>query len=462
MDLSRNVACSNWLEVTSPPEVKHRKGQYYMEKGKGLFWAIVIMTVTSVSVRATDWPQWRGPFFNGSTDETNLPNSWGATENVAWVSPLPGVSGATPIICHGRVFVSSMVGRGPDFVALCFDTRDGKKLWEKSIGSDTRRFPRNNMASPSPVTDGKSVFFLYGSGHLIGFDYEGRELWSRNIETEYGNLALKFGYGSSPLLYEDKLFILVIRRNKPYLRPKADGLLDSYLMALDPKTGKTLWRQPRPTDAFDEGMETYSTPVPFIRNGRMEILNTGADFVTANDRKTGKELWRFEYQTTKVRDSRVIPSLVAGDGLIFGTRHKHGGVFALKPGSSPRIVWEFDSPVPDCSTPLHYRGRLYVLDGVKNGKVVTCLDPKTGRQLWQGKIGGRGPWRASLTGADGKLYCINETGEIVVLAAGGNEFKIIFETKTDETPIQSSIAVADGALFIRTAKNLHCIAKQGE
>ena len=90
---------------------------------------------------------------------------------------------------------------------------------------------------------------------------------------------------------------------------------------------------------------------------------------------------------------------------------------------------------------------------MKNGKVVTCLDPKTGEKFWQGKIGGRGPWRASLTGADGKLYCINERGEIVVLAAGGAEFKVLFETKTDETPIQSSIAVANGRLFIRTAKN---------
>ena len=433
-----------------------------MEKKKILLWAIVMSAAATAPVGATDWPQWRGPFFNGSTDETNLPDSWGEAENVAWISPLPGVSGATPVISNGRVFVSSMVGRGPEFVALCFDAKDGEKLWEKSIGSDSRRFPRNNMASPSPVTDGKSVFFLYGSGHLVGFDYEGRQLWSRNIETDYGNLALKFGYGSSPLLYEGKLFILVIRRNKPYRRPEADGPLDSYLMALDPKTGKTLWKQQRPTDAFDEGMETYSTPVPFVRDGKTEILNTGADFVTANDPETGKELWRFEYWTPKVRDSRVIPSVVTGDGLIFGTRHKHGGVFALAPGSSSRIVWEFDSPVPDCSTPLYYRGRLYVLDGIKNGKVVTCLDPKTARQFWQGKIGGRGPWRASLTGADGKLYCINETGEIVVLAAGGNQFKIIFETKIDEAPIQSSIAVADGLLFIRTAKNLHCIGKQGE
>jgi len=430
-----------------------------MKNSRIIIWIVVIACATNAKALATDWPQWRGPFFNGSTDERSLPDSWGEAENVAWVSPLPGVGGATPVICNSRVFVSSMVERGPDFVALCFDARDGKKLWERPVGSDSRRFPRNNMASPSPATDGKSVFFLYGSGHLVGFDYNGRELWSRNIEADYGNLALKFGYGSSPLLYEGRLFILVVRRNIPYRKPDADGPLDSYLMALDPKTGRTLWKQRRATNAFDEGMETYSTPVPFVRGGKTEILNTGADFVTANDPETGEELWRFEYWTPKVRDSRVIPSLVTGDGLIFGSRHKHNGVFALAPGSPPRIVWEFDAPVPDCSTPLYYEGRLYVLDGIKNGKVVTCLDPKTGRQFWHGLIGGRGPWRASLTGADGKLYCINETGEVVVLAAGGDEFKIIFETKIDEAPIQSSIAVAGGRLYIRTAKNLHCIGK---
>ncbi|HUV65510.1 MAG TPA: PQQ-binding-like beta-propeller repeat protein [Sedimentisphaerales bacterium] len=420
---------------------------------------IITALILCTPVWATDWPQWRGPFFNGSTDEKNLPESWSETHNLAWVSPLPGPSGATAIICKGRVFVSSMVEKGPDFAALCFNAKDGRKVWEKRVGSDSRRFPRNNMASPSPVTDGERVFFLYTSGDLIGFDYEGNKLWSRNIEAEHGNLALKFGYSSSPFLYDNRLFILVIRRNIPYQRPEADGPLDSYLMALDPQTGETLWKQQRPTNAFDEGMETYSTSVPFVRNGRTEILNTGADFVTAHDPDSGKELWRFEYWTQKVRDSRVIPSLVTGEGLIFGARHKHGGVFALHPGSEARIVWEFEGPVPDCSTPLYYLGRLYVLDGIRSGKVITCLDPKTGRQFWQGKIGGRGPWRASLTGADGKLYCINETGEIVVLAAGGDEFNILFETKTDETPIQSSISVADGHLFIRTAQNLYCVGK---
>lgn len=437
-----------------------------MKRNKICLCAIITILAISASIRATDWPQWRGPFFNGSTDETNLPDSWDWTKNVAWVSPLPGPSGATAIISNGKVFVTSMVDRSPDFVALCFDAKNGKKLWEQQIGSDSRRYARNNIASPSPTTDGKYVFFLYASGDLVGFDYDGNQVWSRNIEAEYGNLALQFGYSSSPLLYGGKLFILVLRRDRPYPqgRAKDSGPYDSFLMALDPKTGKTIWKQQRPTNAFDEGKETYSTPVPFIYEGRTEILNTGGDFVTAHDAETGNELWRFEYWMRKVRDSRIIPSLVTGDNLIFGTRHKHGGVFALRPGSAEdqseaRIVWEFDGPSPDCSTPLYYQGRLYVLDGMTHGKVVTCLDPKTGSQIWQGRIGGRGPWRASLTGADGKLYCINETGEIVVLAASGNEFKILFETKTDETPIQSSISIANGHLFIRTAKNLYCIGK---
>jgi outer membrane protein assembly factor BamB len=437
-----------------------------MTREKIILCAIVLTFAAVSPVRATDWPQWRGPFFNGSTDEKNLPTSWSWTKDVAWVSPLPGLSGATAIICNGRVFITSMVGKGPDFVALCFDETNGKKLWEKHIGSDSRRFGRNNMASPSPTTDGKYVFFLYASGDLVGFDYDGNKLWSRNIEADYGNLALQFGYSSSPVLYGGRLFILVLRRDKPYPqgRAKDNGPYDSFLLAIDPQTGKTLWKQDRPTNAFDEGRETYSTSIPFVYNGRTEILNTGGDFVTANDPTNGAELWRLEYRTEKVRDSRIIPSLVTGDGLIFGTLHKHGGVFALTPGSADgsskaRIVWRFPSPAPDVSTPLFYQGRLYVLDGMTHGKVVTCLDPKTARPFWQGTIGGRGPWRASLTGADGKLYCINETGEIVVLAAGGDEFKILFQTKIDEGPIQASIAVANGHLFIRTAKNLYCIGK---
>ncbi|MBN2137056.1 MAG: PQQ-like beta-propeller repeat protein [Sedimentisphaerales bacterium] len=409
-----------------------------------------------------DWAQWRGPSFDGSTNEKDLPASWSASENTVWVSLLPGPSGATAIISNGRVFVSSTVKGTDDFVAMCFDERSGKELWRKQIGSDSRRYMRNNPCSPSPVADGKNVYFLYGSGHLVGFDFDGNELWSRNIEAEYGNLALMFGYSNSPLLYDGRLYVLAIRRDSAYRQPHSTEPLDSFIAALDPKTGKTIWKQQRKTNAFDEGMEAYGTTIPFLRNGKVELLNTGADFVTAHDPVSGEELWRFEYWTRKVRDSRIIPSLVTGRGLIFGTLHKHKGVFALKPpaGDDPgKILWEFDYAAPDASTPLFYDGRLYVLDGITRGKVVTCFEPETGKQLWQGKLGGRGPWRASLTAGDGKMYCICETGEVVVLKAGGENFEILFETKYDEGPIQASIAIANRRLFIRTAENLYCVGK---
>ncbi len=432
-----------------------------MRQLKNIVFAVVLFFCTSVL--AGDWPQWRGPFFNGSSNEKDLPASWSETENICWIAPLPGPSGATPIIWDGKVFVSSMVDRSGDYVALCLDARTGKQLWRKEVGSNSRRYPRNNMASPSPVTDGVNVFFLYGDGELIGFDLEGNKLWSRNIEKEYGNLAVQFGYSNSPNLFDGKLYILVLRRDTPYRKPEADGPLDSFFMAVNPKTGETIWKQPRKTNVFDESFEAYGTTVPFVRNGKTELLNIGADFITSSEPVTGEELWRYEYWTDKIRDSRIIPSLVTGDGLVFGARHKNNGVFALQPPTSDedkgRVVWEFDDAAPDCSTPLFYKGRLYVLDGMRHGKVVTCLDPKTGEQFWQARIGGRGPWRASLTAGDDKIYCINETGEVVVFKASDEKFELLFETKIDERPIQSSIAIAGGRLFIRTAENLYCIGK---
>ena len=422
------------------------------------FLLAVVLTITLTSTNlATDWPQWRGPFFNGSSDEKDLPLSWSRTENIKWISPLPGPSGATPVISNGKVFVSSMVKDTSDFVALCFDAETGKQLWSREIGSNQRNFRRNTAASPSPVANGKNVFFMYGSGDLAGFDFEGNKLWARNIENDYGKLSVQFGYSSSPLLFNDKLFIPVIRRASE----QNDNPLESFIMALDSKTGETLWKQPRQTNAYSESMEAYTTPIPMIRNEKLQILNTGADFITANDPDTGEELWRFEYRRSKVRDSRIVPSLVTDNNLIFGTQYKNKGIFALQPpdsNSTGKILWEFDEAAPDVCTPLLYQNKLYVLDG-KQSKLVTCLDPNTANKFWQGKIEGRGPWRASLTAGDGKLYCINETGEVVVLKAGGEKFEIIFETKIEEAPIQSSIAIANGHLFIRTAENLYCIVK---
>ncbi len=429
-------------------------------KLSNIFIFLIITATLSTHSYAIDWPQWRGPFFNGSTDESNLPESWSWTENVAWVCPMPGPSSATPVISNGKIFVSSMLGRTNDFVAICLDAETGKQLWQNSVGTCTSNMRRNNAATPSPVTDGKNVFFLYGTGELIGFDINGSKLWSRNIETDYGTLSVSFGFSSSPLLYNNKLFIPVIRRS----RPDADDPLESYVLAVDPTTGNTIWKQPRQTNAHSESMEAYTTPIPMLNNGKPEVLTIGADFITAYDPENGTELWRFEYWQQKVRDARIVPTLVTtSDGIIIGTRYKHRGAFAFQPPNNEnkegKILWEFDEAAPDVSTPLLYQNRLYTLDGIRRGKTLTCMDPKTANKFWQGEIGGDGPWRASLTAGDGKLYCVNEAGKIVVIKAGGDQLEILFETKLDETPIHSSIAIADGKLFIRTAENLYCIKK---
>lgn len=172
--------------------------------------AVIIIVVLLVGARvlAGDWPHWRGPFLNGSSDEKNLPATWSKTENVIWVASLPGHSSATPIIANGKVFVSSTDRNSDALLALCFDARSGKELWRKKLGESSRKVPRNNPATPSPVTDGRHVYFMYGTGDLAGLDYEGNVIWSRNIEAEYGNISIKYGYSSSSLLYDDKLYCI--------------------------------------------------------------------------------------------------------------------------------------------------------------------------------------------------------------------------------------------------------------
>lgn len=423
----------------------------------------IVSLILAGRVMAGDWPHWRGPNLNGTSDEKSLPETWSATQNVAWRAPLPGHSSATPVIAGGKVFVSSTETDSDNLFALCFDVESGKELWRRRLGRSGRQVPRNNMATSSPVTDGKRVYFMYGSGELAGLDHEGKSLWSRNLDSEYGNISMKYGYSSSPLLYDNKLYILMQRRDRTYRSPDSSNL-DAFILAVDANTGKNIWKQPRLTDAKDESQDSYSSPLLYRNNGRDEILVIGADYVTATDPATGKEFWRYGYAREKSPRWRNISSLGFGSGFIYGIRPRGSGLFVLKSGGQgnlgdDHVAWEFDGPTPDVCTPLCYKGNLYVLDG-KSGGILTCFDARTGRQKWQGTLGSRTPpWRASVTAADDKLYCISEGGEAVVLAAGGDEFKVLSRIDMGDKPVQASIAIADGRLFIRTANMLHCISK---
>jgi outer membrane protein assembly factor BamB len=421
---------------------------------------------------AENWPQWRGPSFNGSSAETGLPANFSKTENVAWVCPLPGRAGATPIVWDDSVFVSSADAKTKDLLALCINRKDGSVRWKKVIATAADRKPlngpNNNMCAPSPVTDGKSAWFFYGTGDLAAFDFEGNQLWARNLQKDLGSFAVMWGYGSSPLLYKDKLYIIVLQCDKQNYVNGADRgkPRESFLLAVDPKTGKDLWKSARPSDALNESLESYATPIPCETSARAEILVLGGDCVTGHNPETGAEYWRCGgFNPAKQGDLRIVPSPVTAAGLVFVSPPKHrNAFFAVKAGGSGAIAqsdaaWKLGKEyAPDVCTPLVYKDMLYVLDGSPDKRNILCLDPKTGTQKWTGKIGGNATYWTSLTAADGKMYCINEAGEVVVLAAG-DEFKILATVPFGEGVCYSSIAIAQKQLFIRTGQNLYCIGK---
>ncbi|UCG46127.1 MAG: PQQ-binding-like beta-propeller repeat protein, partial [Phycisphaerales bacterium] len=375
---------------------------------------------------------------------------------------LPGRGSSTPIISNGRVFLTSQQAGTDNHLAICLAEKTGEILWSKVIGSDNREVPRNIMATPSPVANGGSVFFLFGNGDLVATDFDGNIRWRRNLESKYDVLGLKYGYSSSPLLHEGRLYICVIRRDRAYRSPMNKTPNDSFLLCVNCSDGETIFKHLRKTDARDESQDAYSSPILFENNGRSEVLLIGADYVTSHDAASGREFWRYEYARQKSTRGRHIPSVVTGGGLVFGVRSRGSGLFAIRPGGSGRlteehVAWTFDGPTPDSPTPLYYEGLLYVSDG---RRYVSCLDARTGEQKWQGRIDARAPFYASLTGADGKLYTISEAGEFVCMAAGDKQFRILGLVELDEKPTISSIPAANGRLFVRTAKKLYCIGRR--
>ena len=434
--------------------------------------AILVMALLSLSgvCFGQNWPQWRGPFLNGSADIKNLPATWSETENRAWTLDLPGDGAATPIVWDNRLFLTSTNKTYETLYALCVDIDTGKILWQHETGKVTFDRPyngqRNTKATSSPVTDGKRVYFLYGTGDMIAFDFKGEKIWSRNLSKDYGNFDLNWGYGSSPLLLDDKLIVQVLRRDRPWHPDPCDiEPHESLVLALDCSTGKTLWKHVRHTDAINESMDSYATPMVYKDKDRTDIVVVGGDYATGHDPATGAERWRFSYVKRKSRNWRLVPSALVAEGLILVTEPRgRNPIYALKGGGSGTLTdkdlaWTFERDTPDVCTPTYYKGRIYVMNDSQ--KIISCLDPKTGKQIWQGKLGGRPVYRASPTGADDKIYCISEGGEVVVLAAG-DEYKELFRTQLNESPTRSSIVAAAGRLFIRTPSKLICLAKKNK
>jgi outer membrane protein assembly factor BamB len=428
----------------------------------------LVLLLTGVSLaQAGNWAQWRGPNFDGSTDEVDLPTEWSQTENVAWSADLPGAAASTPIIWEDRVFLSGVDSANDMLQAMCFDRRDGKLLWKHDVAKGIRKDYRSNFAAASPVTDGKLVVFFFGNGDLVCYDMQGQRQWARNLQEDYGEFAFMWTFSASPLLLDGKLYQQVLQRDVPVDGrglPNEKNL--SYLLAMDPATGETLWRHIRPSKARAESLEAFTTPMPYEIDGQKQLLVVGGDAVTGHDPETGKELWRWgTWNPERITHWRQVTSPVAGDGIVLMCAPKRDPIYAVRTGGSGTLddnalAWisrEEKSLSSDVPTPAFYDGDFFVLSDVR--KFLSRVEPRTGKVKWTVSTPGTAKYEASPLAADGKIYLINFDGQVTIFDAadGGIINQISMDEPTDGEMVRASISAAEGQLFIRTTDKLYCI-----
>ena len=435
------------------------------------------------SARAQEnWPHWRGPLHNGISDAKNLPIKWGAAENIVWKTELPSWSAATPIIWGDRIFITSpsksepkpqpeqiqaeeqgqaqrrrrssaLDPGGPKLLLFCIAKEDGKILWERELDDKNQIHRKQNDATPSPVTDGRHVWAVTGTGMVAAFDLDGKPIWKKDLQQEYGPFGHNWGYGSSPLLHDGSLIVEVLhgmRTDDP-----------SYIVSMNAATGEVRWHQERPTDAEMESPDAYTTPVLLELEGKTQIVISGGDYVTGHDFETGREIWRAAgLNPLKRRNYRVVPTPIVVDGIIYAPTRKKP-LLALRAGgkgdiTESHLVWKYEgSGAPDVPSPVSDGKYFYMVD---DRGLVTCLDAKTGTLIWGPEATTEGIVSASPVLADGKLYILNEKG-VTSIVSVEPEFKLLATNELDGSYTLASPAVSGSQLFIRTSTHLYCIGE---
>lgn len=408
-----------------------------------------------VALSAENWPHWRGPLMNGVSGEKGLPLKWSAEtgENIAWTLPMPSRSGATPIIWKGHIFLNvATAEREGDLELWAVDRAKGTVLWKRPLTGGNHMQRKQNMSTPSPVTDGTSVWVMTGTGILKAFDFTGAERWTRDIQKDYGRFGLNWGYASSPLLHRGALYVQVLHGMK------TDD--PSYVMRIDAKSGETMWKVDRLTAAIQESPDSYTTPALLEYGGKTEIVITGGDVVTGHDPATGKELWRANgLNPDNIPSYRIVSSpLIAGGLIIAPTRVRP--MLAIKPGGTGDIttthkVWSFDRG-PDVPSPVSDGKLLYSVD---DRGVVHALDVATGAIVYGPQRLKNDSYSASPMLAENRIYVTSENTGLTSVFAAGPKFELLAENPLNDYCL-SSPAVSDGQIFIRTTQFLWAIGKK--
>jgi outer membrane protein assembly factor BamB len=387
---------------------------------------------------AGEWPSWRGPHGDGVSDETGLPLRWGPSENIAWKTAIPGKGHSSPIVWGDRVFVTSCREKEQQRILLCLDRRDGRILWERIVLTAPleKLHALNSRASSTPATDGHHVWVTFLAGRDVQvacYSFDGRLVWRKSPGTFFS----PHGFCSSPTLYRDLLLV----------NGDQDG--DGYLVALDKATGVERWRIDRPNHT-----RSYCPPLVFDVAGRKQVVLSGSKCVAGYDADSGKQLWLLDGPT-----EQFVASLILHDGSLyltagFPTYH----LMAIRPDGNGNIT----QPHVQWHDATNARGAAYVPSMIAHGPHVfvvsdggwaSCLDARTGKRLWQERLGAH--HSASPVSAGGYLYFLDDKGQTWVLKPGDKR-EVVSCNKLDEE-CRASPAIAHGQFFIRTLEHLYCI-----
>jgi outer membrane protein assembly factor BamB len=368
---------------------------------------------------------------------------------MAWKTSLPGWGNSTPAIWQDAIFVSTQ--EGERLLLLRLDRKTGKIAWQREVGrgmprrtgnvGNGRFNPEHNMASPSPVTDGRHVWVHFGNGDLACYDFAGGRVWSLNLAERFGPYTIWWGHANSPVLAAEQLISVCLQD------PKGGGR--SYVVAHDKETGKERWFVQRMTGATEEPADAYTTPVLYEHAGHTEVIVFGGNVLDAYDPASGQRLWH----CNSFKGNRVISGPTVSGDTVYAVQGMRGPLFAVRAGgtgdvTASHVRWKYGGGTPDAASPLVYRGLVFL---ATNPGVALCVDAASGQELWKERLGDG--FRASPLGAGGKVYFLSKEGKATIVEAG-REFKVVARCELNEE-IVASPAAAGGDLFLRTKANLY-------
>jgi outer membrane protein assembly factor BamB len=398
--------------------------------------ALLLVALAARSTSADTWPQWRGPHANGVAAPGDYPVEFSADEGLAWTIELPGLGMSTPAVWGDKIFVTCGIDKKDSIVAYDFA---GKELWRESFGEEVAGEHQNGSGSnPSPVTDGEHVIAYFKSGRIACLSPEGEVLWDESLSYDIEDLW--WDLGSSPVIAGDCVIVAVMNAG------------DSYVAALDLKTGKERWKTPRKDQRPPESDQSYTTPQLAKIDGRDAVIIFGADYLTAHDAATGDLLWeRDGFNPENEGMWRVIASPAVSEGIAivpFGRAKFLAGVKMTSTGAEK--IWERGANEReigvDVPTPVTSGHLAYVL--TDKGRI-ECLDLRDGESQWDGELPrNRAKYYASPVLAGDKLYCAREDGVIFVVDVKEG-FKLLTEEGNDmgEKIIASPVPIHDGLLI---------------